>query len=472
MRLAASTARVPASPLPGCEESSEEENERSEHKPGKQSVVDPGHLRQCKVDVRGRSSVHVEMDVPRHVENEGQTRHAKPEYKQEREQEGLEHEVPPTLLWTPDTDLAKDAVFQGVESFDPQTVAPGRGRVEALFGPRIQVEEYAFQAERRGQQGAHPDQPDQKNDQGPRCGAEFLPCERSAHVAHVEPQHRPNQVERVKFVSESLQRKRYHQRREHRREDQDPIRRRRQRLKVEFHGLAVRAVGVGVAGERSGREQPAVEGIQAPADMVRDEVLEKQPQIRDLEVAPRSLVIPRHPDHRGEILDRVQRLLVSLEESPYALLGLPSRVLLGCRALRVRVVLGGLRAGRLRRLTRVRRAFGGIGRRLWIPLLSPGYCNWILFARSILASFQRDLCLSPRDSGISPSPDRTGPSLLNGGTAYEVIEVGGSEVHAVPPGGRSRPSCSRRGFRRPPSRGCGGDSSQERDPRFVRASAR
>src|SRR5215213_7786866 len=175
MCLAASTARVRASPLPGFEESSEEEDERSEHKPGKQSVVDPGHLRQCKVDVRGRSSVHVEMDVPRHVENEGQTRHAKPEYKQEREQEGLEHEVPPPLLWTPDADLAKDAVFQGVESFGPETVAPGRGRVEALFGPRMQVEEYAFQAERGGQQGAYPDQPDQKYGQRPHCGTEIFP---------------------------------------------------------------------------------------------------------------------------------------------------------------------------------------------------------------------------------------------------------------------------------------------------------
>src|SRR5215204_6213927 len=153
MRLAASTDRVPASLLPGCDESSEEENERSEHKPGKQSVVGPGHLRQCKVDVRGPSTVHVEIDVPRHEDNEGQTRHAKPEYQQEREQEGLEHEVPPPLLWTPDADLTEDAVFQGVESFDPETVAPGRGRVEALFGPRMQVEEYAFQAERRGQQG-------------------------------------------------------------------------------------------------------------------------------------------------------------------------------------------------------------------------------------------------------------------------------------------------------------------------------
>src|SRR5215203_522442 len=109
MRPAASTDRVPASLLPGCEESSEEENECSEHNPGKQSVVGSGHLRQCKVGVRGPSSVIVEMDIPRHEENEGQTRHAKPEYQQEREQEGLEHEVPPTLLWTPDVELAEDA---------------------------------------------------------------------------------------------------------------------------------------------------------------------------------------------------------------------------------------------------------------------------------------------------------------------------------------------------------------------------
>src|SRR5215208_846437 len=467
MRPAASTDRVPASLLPGCEESSEEENECSEHNPGKQSVIDPGHLRQCKVGVRGPSSVIVEMDIPRHEDNEGQTRQAKPEYEQERKQEGLERAVPSPLLWTPDAGFAEDALFQGVESFDPVAVAPGHRRVEALIGPRMQVEEYALQAKRRGQQAAHYGEPDQKNDQGTHRGAEFIPFQCSADVAHAEPQRRPDQVEHVEYVPEALQGERYH-----RCEDQDPIRRLWQRLKVEFHGLAGRPVGVGVAGERSGREQPAVEGVKAPVDVVCDEVLEKPSQIRDLEVASRSLAIPRHPDHRGEILDRVQRLLVRLEELPYALLGLSSRLLLGGHDLRVGVVLGGLRAGRLRRLTRVRRAFGGIGCRLWIPLLSPGYCHRILFARSILASFQRDLCLSPRDSGISPSPDRTGPSLLNGGTAYEVIEVGGSEVHAVPPGGRSRPSCSRRGFRRPPSRGCGGDSSQERDPRLVRASAR
>src|SRR5215217_1493324 len=286
MRLAASTARVPASLLPGCEESSEEENERSEHKTGKQSVVDPGHLRQCNVGVRGPSSVKVEMDIPRHEEYEGQTRHAKPEYQQEREQEGLEREVPPPLFWTPDASLFENTVFQGVESFDPEAVAPGRGRVEALFGPRMRVEEYTLQAKRRGQQSAHYDEPDQKNGQGPHCGADFFPLERPAHVAHVGPQHRPDQVEHVEYVPECLQRKRYHQRREHRREDQDPIRRPWQRLKVEFHGLAVCPVGVGVAGDRGDREEPAVEGIQAPADVVLDEVLEKQTQIRDLEVAP------------------------------------------------------------------------------------------------------------------------------------------------------------------------------------------
>src|SRR4028118_231810 len=133
MRLASLTGGVPASLLPGFQESSEEENERGEHKPGKQSVVDPGHLWQCKVDLGGPSSVHVEIHVPRHEDNEGQTRQAKPEYQQEREQEGLEHEIPPPLIWTPDASLFENPLFQGVESFDPETVAPGRGRVEALF---------------------------------------------------------------------------------------------------------------------------------------------------------------------------------------------------------------------------------------------------------------------------------------------------------------------------------------------------
>jgi hypothetical protein len=36
-------------------------------------------------------------------------------------------------------------------------------------------------------------------------------------------------------------------------------------------------------------------------------------------------------------------------------------------------VLGVLRAGRLRRLIRIRRAPGDVGRRLWIPILFPGY---------------------------------------------------------------------------------------------------
>ncbi len=134
MRLAASTDRVPASLVAGCEESSEEEIERGEHKPGTQGVVDPGHLRQCKVDVGGPSGVHVEIDVPRHEDNEGLTRQAEPENQQQREQEGLEREVPPPLLWTPDADLLEDTVFQGVESFDPETVAPGRGR-GALWSP-------------------------------------------------------------------------------------------------------------------------------------------------------------------------------------------------------------------------------------------------------------------------------------------------------------------------------------------------
>src|SRR5215216_2892279 len=169
MGLAASAARVSAPLLPGRDEPFEEESERGEHEPGKEDVVDPGHLRQCKVDVRGPSTVHVEIDVPRHEDNEGQTRHAKPEYQQEREQEGLEREVPPPLFWTPDASLFENTVFQGVESFDPEAVAPGRGRVEALFGPRMRVEEYTLQAKRRGQQSAHYDEPDQKNGQGPHC---------------------------------------------------------------------------------------------------------------------------------------------------------------------------------------------------------------------------------------------------------------------------------------------------------------
>src|SRR4028118_1053651 len=118
MRLAASTDGVPASLLPGCDDPSEEENERSEHKPAKQSVIDPGHLWQYKVDVRGPSSVHVEIDVPRHEDNEGQTREAEPKYQQERQQEGLEGEVPLPLFWTTDASLFEDAVFQSIESFD------------------------------------------------------------------------------------------------------------------------------------------------------------------------------------------------------------------------------------------------------------------------------------------------------------------------------------------------------------------
>src|SRR4028119_741034 len=231
MRLASSTDGVPASLLPGFEESSEEENERSEHKPGKQSVVNPGHERQYKVDVRGPSSVHVEINVPRHEKNEGQTREAQPKYQQERQQEGLEGEVPLPLFWATDASLFEDAVFQSIESFDPESVAPGRGRVEALFGPRMQVEEYALQAERRGQHGAHHDQPDHKNDKGPHRGAEFVPLQCSGHVAHVGPQHRPDQIEHVEYVPEALWGKRYHQGGERRREDQDSIRRLWQRLK-------------------------------------------------------------------------------------------------------------------------------------------------------------------------------------------------------------------------------------------------
>src|SRR5215216_2022597 len=170
MGLAASAARVSASLLPGRDKPFEEEDERGEHKTSKQGVVDPGHLRQCKVGVRGPSSVIVEMDIPRHEENEGQTRYAKPEYQQERKQGGLEREVPSPLLWMPDAGFAEDALFQGVESFDPVAVAPGHRRVEALIGPRMQVEEYALQAKRRGQQAAHYGEPDQKNDQGTHRG--------------------------------------------------------------------------------------------------------------------------------------------------------------------------------------------------------------------------------------------------------------------------------------------------------------
>src|SRR5215211_8990181 len=178
MGLAASAARVSAPLLPGRDEPFEEESERGEHEPGKQGVVDPGHYRQPKVDMGGRSSVQVEIDVPRHEDDEGQTRHAKPEYQQEHEQEGLEHEVPPPLLWTPDASLLENPVFQGVESFDPVAVAPGRRRVQDLSGPRMQVEEHALQAEWGGQHGPNRDQPDQKYDKGTHCGADFVPFQR------------------------------------------------------------------------------------------------------------------------------------------------------------------------------------------------------------------------------------------------------------------------------------------------------
>src|SRR3712207_6246681 len=112
------------------------------------------------------------------------------------------------------------------------------------------------------------------------------------------------------------------------------------------------------------------------------------------------------------------------------LLGLLFRLQLGCHDLWVDVILGGLGSlERLRRLIRLRRYFGGIGRRLWAPILSPGYCHRILFARSILAFFQRDLRLSLRYSGMGPSLDSMAPILLNGGTVYEVTWVGGSEEH-------------------------------------------
>jgi hypothetical protein len=84
MRLATSTDRLSASLLPGCDESSEEENKRSEYQHGKQGVVDPGHLRQEKVDIGGRSSFHVEIHVPRHEEYEGQASNEEPENQEER----------------------------------------------------------------------------------------------------------------------------------------------------------------------------------------------------------------------------------------------------------------------------------------------------------------------------------------------------------------------------------------------------
>ena len=101
MRLAASTDRVPASLLPGCDESLEEENERGEYEPGEQGKVDPGHYWQPKLGLGGRSSVQVEVHVPRHEAHEGQGRHAESENQQEREQEGLKREVPSPLIETP-----------------------------------------------------------------------------------------------------------------------------------------------------------------------------------------------------------------------------------------------------------------------------------------------------------------------------------------------------------------------------------
>ena len=80
-------------------------------------------------------------------------------------------------------------------------------------------------------------------------------------------------------------------------------------------------VGVAVARERGGSEEKAVEGVEASVDVVLDEVLKKLSQIWDFEEPSRSLAIPRYPDHRGEILDLVQGLLVRFQESPYTLLG-------------------------------------------------------------------------------------------------------------------------------------------------------
>src|SRR5215211_5743029 len=129
MRSVASADRVPASLLPACDKSSEEENERSELEPGKQSVVGPGRFRQEKVDIGGSPSVHVEVHVPRREEDKGHARQAEPENKQERKQEGLEREIPPPFVGAPDASLFENTVFQGIEAFDPETVAPGHGRV-------------------------------------------------------------------------------------------------------------------------------------------------------------------------------------------------------------------------------------------------------------------------------------------------------------------------------------------------------
>ena len=114
MRSVASADRVPASFLQGCDESSEEENVRSEHEPGKQSVVGPGHIRQEKVDIGGSPSVHVEVHVPRCEEDKGHARQAEPENKQERKQEGLEREIPPPLVGAPDASLFENTVFQSI----------------------------------------------------------------------------------------------------------------------------------------------------------------------------------------------------------------------------------------------------------------------------------------------------------------------------------------------------------------------
>ncbi len=84
---------------------------------------------------------------------------------------------------------------------------------------------------------------------------------------------------------------------------------------------------------------PAIKGPQAPVNVVCDEVREKPSQIGNFEVASRSSPVPRYPDHRRKFLDRVQRLLVCQEEFPYTLLGLRSRLRIGCRDLGIRVIL-------------------------------------------------------------------------------------------------------------------------------------
>ena len=56
--------------------------------------------------------------------------------------------------------------------------------------------------------------------------------------------------------------------------------------------------------------QPSVEGAQALMYMMGEEMPKEPPQIGNLDVALRFLPVSVQPDHRGEFLDRIQRLLV------------------------------------------------------------------------------------------------------------------------------------------------------------------